>query len=638
MLKSFRKNLKKWKWVLLLVVAAFIITIFAVWGGGGFKSADQQGPPWAALVDGEAISELEYRNAYRRVDQFYSRLYGERYDDMRKNLNLGIQVINELIEQKIILQEARKLGITATPEDISKKIMTHPAFMENGMFIGKERYERLLKATNRSIGSFEREMRDIIMMEKWRDLIGDSIFISDEDLEKKYREYNEQISFDYILLQPEDYEKSVLISDEDAQVYFAENSARYRKGESRRAKFITLSRGEIKKEVEISENDIKNYYQDRISDFRQPEQVRARHILIKLAPNATSGQEEQARTKIEEILTKIRNGVSFEELAKKFSEDEGSAVNGGDLGKFPRGVMDPKFEEIAFSTPVGEVSPVFKSSFGFHIVKVMETIPAKLVPLEEARERIMKQLEAEKTQELLQQKMSQFRSEIQAPEDFEKVAEKYALEIKDTGLITQNQRIPEIGTSLEFQKLLFRLEPFEVGGPVFISNGEAIMKYIEKVDDRIPPFEEVKEAVFNDLKKEKAIDLAYKALEKATLNSPGNLKAIAKKVNQDVKTAENISRVMPIPSIGRAPQLLEKLFRTSVNEILGPVKLQQGVVLANVTEINLIDPKKFSEERDTFKTNLMASQKEVLTQGILENIRLRKSIEINSELIKQYGA
>ncbi len=637
MLKSFRKNLKKWKWVLLLVVAAFIITIFAVWGGGRFKVAGQQGPPWAALVDGEAISEAEYISAYRRVDQFYSRLYGERYDDMRKNLNLGIQVINELIEQKIIMQEARKLGITATPEDVSKKIMTHPAFMENGVFIGKERYERLLRATNRSISDFEREMRDIIIMEKWRDLIGDSIFISDQDLEKKYREYNEQISFDYIFLKPGDYEEDVLISDEEARLYYSENSAQYKKGESRRAKFITLSREEIQKEVEITENDIKNYYQDRISDFRQPEQVRAGHILIKTPPNATTEQEEQSRARAEEILKKIKEGESFEDLAKKFSEDEGSAKNGGDLGKFPRGAMDPKFEEIAFSTPAGEVSSVFKSSFGFHIVRVLEKIPAKLVPLEEARGRIMRQLQVEKTQARLQQKMNQIRNEIKEPEDFEKVAEKYELEIKDTGLITQDQSIPEIGTSLEFQKLLFSMEPFEVGGPVFISTGEAILKYIEKMDDRIPPFEEVKEVISNDLKKEKAIELAYETLEKAVSSSNGNLQTIAKKISKDVKKAQNISRLMPIPNVGKAPQFIEELFHTSVKESVGPVKLRQGVIFASIEELNLIDAEKFNEEKDTFRKNLVANQKEILIQGILENIRLRKSIEINGELIRQYG-
>lgn len=638
MLKILRENLKKLKWVLLFVVVAFIITIFAQWGGGGFKMGGNNIPSWAALVDGEPIHEIEYVNALRRVDQFYSRLYGERYNEMRKNLNLGMQVINELIEEKIILQEARKLGITATPEDISKKIMNHPAFLENGVFIGKERYERLLRATNRSLVDFEIGMRDVIIMEKWKDLIGDSIFISDQDLEKKYREYYEKVSFDYIFLNANDYEKDVTLSDEETQIYFTENSSKYKKGESRRAKFITLSREEVKTEVEITENDIKNYYQSHISEFRQSEQVRASHILIKVPPEATEEQEERAKAKLEEILNKLKEGGSFEALAHEFSEDEGSAKNGGDLGKFPKGVMDQKFEDAAFSTPVGKFSSVLKTIYGFHIVKVTEKIPAKLVPLEEARKRIVRQLEAEKTQELLQQKMNLIRSEIKDPEDFETIAEKYELTVIDTGFITQDQRISEIGTSLEFQKLLFALEPLEVGGPVFTSTGEAILKYMEKVEERIPSFEEAKELVIKDLKREKAIELAYETLKKAVSETNRNFDAIAKRVKKESKNAQNISRLMPIPGIGRVPHFTEDLFQASSGNTVGPSKTAQGAVFAKVEQVSLITPKEFDQEKETFKESLITSQKNQLIQGILENIRLRKSIEINGELLRQYGA
>ncbi len=637
MLKILRDNLKKLKWVLLLVVASFLITIFAVWGGGGFRQGGKKIPSWAALVDGEQISIPEYVSALRKYDEFYSRLYGEKYDDMRKNLNLSMQVINELIEEKIVLQEALKLGITATPEDVSKKIMNHPAFMENGFFVGKERYERLLKATNRSVADFERGVKELIIMEKWRNLIGDSIFISNQELGKKYQEYKEKVSFDYIFLNAKDYEKDIQISDEEAQRYFAQNSSKYKKGESRRAKFISLSREEVKKEVQITENDVKNYYQTQINDFKEPEQVRASHILIKVQPEATQEQEEKAQTKVEEIINRLKTGESFEDLAKKFSEDETSAKNGGDLGIFARGVMVPEFEDMAFSTPVGEISPAFKTTYGFHVLKVMEKIPAKLLHLEEVSERIVRQLEAQKTQELLQQKMNLIRGEIENPEDFEKIAEKYKLDVKDTGFISQDQRIPEIGTSLEFQKALFTLKPFEVGGPVLTPHGEAILKYIEKVDERIPFFEEVKEKVKQDQKNEKAIELAYRILEKSVSETGGNLEAIAKKVKSDIRNAKDISRMMPLPNIGKAPTFMEDLFRASPKNFVGPAKTDLGAIFARVEAVNPFDPEEFKKEKEKFRENLIASQKEILIQGILENIRLRKSIEINSELIRQFG-
>ncbi|MEW5805954.1 MAG: peptidylprolyl isomerase [Acidobacteriota bacterium] len=639
MLNVLRENLRHLKWILLLVVASFIITIFAVWGGGGFRQRgrEEEAPDWAALVDGEPVSIPEFIRSAKNIDEFYSRLYGDRYSEIRKNLNLGAQVIGTLIEQKMILQEAKALGITATPEEVSQKIMSYPAFMENGLFIGKERYTRLLRATERDIGEFESGIRDSIIMEKWRNLIADNVFISPAELEREYRETNEKVSFDYIFLSSASYENEVSVGDEEARAHFFENNGRYRKAESRRAKFIVLSRDDLKKEVQITENDIKVYYRNNISDFQQTEQVAAKHILIKVDPNSTPETDEKAKKDIEEILSRARRGESFEELAKKFSQDEGSSPNGGDLGRFQRGMMVKEFEDVAFSLAVGAISDVVRTQFGYHIIKVTEKIPERLITLEEARDRIMRELEYEKTQDLLESKMNKIRAEMTSSERFEEVAKRYALPIMDTGFITREQRVPETGTALEFQKVLFSLKPFEIGGPVAVARGLSILLFTEEQEAKIPAFEEVRNDVVLDLRQRKAAEKAYEFLRVALIESGRNIESLAKKLKLEVKHAREITRRHVIPEVGSVPSTIEELLRYSPGDLAGPVKTPHGAILAKIQDVVLISPERFASEKETFKENLLSSKREVLIDGIIQHIRARKDIKVNSQLIKQIG-
>lgn len=635
MLKVFRENLKQWKWVLLLVVASFIITIFAVWGGGGFQTSDEEAPSWAALVNGEAISIPEFINAARKVDEFYSRLYGDRYSDIRKSLNLGAQVMNELIEQKIILQEAQELGITATPEEISAKIMTHPAFMENGIFIGKERYTRLLNATNRSITEFENDVRKAIVMDKWRNLIADSIIVSNADIEREYREVNEKASFDYFIVNASSYENEITVNEDEAKAYFSSNSERFRKGETRRAKFIILSREDVKKDVLITDEDVVSAYQNNISNYEQPEQVAAQHILVKISPDASPAEDEKAREKAEGILKRIRSGESFEKLAKEFSEDEGSAPNGGDLGRFQRGMMVQEFEDAAFSLAVGEVSDLVKSQFGYHIIKTTEKIPPRLVPLEEVKSQIRTRLEFEKTQQMLESRIAKIRMEMKNAERFEEVAQANNLQVMDTGFITRDQRVPELGAALEFQKVLFSLQPFEIGGPVVVSRGQALLLYTEKQDAQIPPFEMVSEEVLSVLRNQKASERALKDARAALAETGRNFEAAARKLNLEIKSAKDISRRSIIPDVGRLPTLAEEILRSASNDVAGPFKIPKGSLVIKVTEITRFDSVQFQKEKDSFRENLLAEKQEMLIGSILQNIRSQKEVKVNTDLLRQ---
>jgi parvulin-like peptidyl-prolyl isomerase len=154
--------------------------------------------------------------------------------------------------------------------------------------------------------------------------------------------------------------------------------------------------------VKIDDAEVQKYYDENKNQYVQKERIRASQILILVPPNAEPGKDAEARAKADEVLKKARSGEDFSELAKQTSEGP-TAVRGGDLGYFQRGRMVPEFEEVAFSLQkAGDISNVVKTKFGYHIVKLTDKQPEKLLGLDEVKERIVRQLESKNRREIRQ--------------------------------------------------------------------------------------------------------------------------------------------------------------------------------------------------------------------------------------------
>ena len=183
------------------------------------------------------------------------------------------------------------------------------------------------------------------------------------------------------------------MSDADVSSYFDAHKAEYRVGEQRKVRMLLLDRDQaFARTTRARRPRCSTYYNGNITQYQTPEQVRASHILLK-----TAGKDEAAvRKQAEDILQQVKAGADFAELAKKYSEDEGSKPNGGDLDYFSRGRMVPEFEAAAFALEVGQVSDIVKSQFGFHIIKVVDKKPAVTRSLDEVRPQIEEQLKRQR--------------------------------------------------------------------------------------------------------------------------------------------------------------------------------------------------------------------------------------------------
>jgi peptidyl-prolyl cis-trans isomerase D len=352
MLPLFRRK-KDWlKWTLLLVIFAlgfttvllFVRTPSGIVGGLGTQEV--------ALVAGEPISAAQFSRYYRQVLEFYRQLYNldQTNPDMIKQLGVGQQALNQMINQYAAVHAAGELGLSVSPKEVIERISI--MFQENGRFIGTQRYTELLRSQNISTKEFEDSVRRGLLNQKLRNILTDGVVATPDEVKNSFNETNEEVKLRYVLIDSAEVQKEV-VTEEMLKEFFEENRESFRRDESRKVSYISVYVSPT--EVEVADEAV----EAEMTEMPVEEQVRARHILIKIEDDT-----EKAREKAEEILAEIRDGGNFANLARKHSEDPVSAEKGGDLGFFGRGQMVPEFENVAFDQEVNQISDLVESPFG----------------------------------------------------------------------------------------------------------------------------------------------------------------------------------------------------------------------------------------------------------------------------------
>ena len=394
MLDRMRRH-KNWlKWSLVLVVLAFIALYIPASNnsatGAGLNDA-------VATVEGSDVTVAEFRQAYNRQMQAYRSAYGANMDErLLRQLGIDQRIVQQLIEEEIALVEAKRLGISASDEEVRARILAIPSFQENGQFIGYERYRQMLQVQNPPVreSDFEEQVRRSIAVEKLQAALTNWISISDADAEAAFRDRNEKVKLALVSFPADKFREGVQANDQEVADWFDAHKDEYRVPEKRKVKYALLDVQGIRDRITVSQQDVQRYYEDNAQQFSTPEQVKASHILLK-----TEGKNEEDVKKLaEEVAAKARAGADFAALAKQYSEDVSNNTKGGDLDFFGRGQMVPEFDTVVFAMEPGQVSDPFKTSFGYHVVKLTEKRAATSRPLAEVRAQIEDQIKWERAQ------------------------------------------------------------------------------------------------------------------------------------------------------------------------------------------------------------------------------------------------
>jgi len=600
MLNVLRENFRNAPYlkIVLLVVAVGLVAFL-----GNFFSIDQSGRgagAWAARVNGTEIPVRQFVNTARNIDQYYRGLFGNNYDQIRPNLQIGQQAINTLVEQEVILQDARRLGLSSSKEELAEQIRTNPGFQNaEGRFIGVEEYRQLVdRSVTGGVASFERDLSHGLITEKWNNLVTQPVSVTDTDLEEVYRQRNEKTSVDYVVVKTADQEVGDEVGDGELRQWYDAHQDDYQREAGWKIRYVVVDREAQLADVELSSDEIQNYYDANVTRYQHPEQRRARHILFRIEAEATAEERERVRKSAEETLARLEGGEEFAALARTLSEDTISAEQGGDLGFFGRGQMVPSFEEAVFQTEVGELAPLTDSPFGLHVIQVTDNREAGLTPLEQVEESIRQALEVQKAQEKVLTESQSLREQIASADAMHEVAGRLGLEVTELS-ITRDALPPELGAGADFIPTLDTLAPGEVAPPLTVAAGMAVVALDDLLPAAAAPLEDVREEVTAAVLLDRARAAALAAAGRA-LDRHGSVAAAAPALSLETQASGELPPRQPLPGTGGSTaELNDMLFGDAVQiGDRGVVEVPEGAVIYEVSARVPFDPDLFASCRD----------------------------------------
>ena len=637
MLDRMRRHRGWLKWSLAIVVVSFILLYIPTFLREGTGAAGNNSV--VADVEGREITAQQFRRVYQQQMQMYRQQYGGNMDErLLKQLGIDQRIVQQMIQEEASLAEAQRLGITASDAEVRERILAIPAFQENGQFIGDTRYRQLLQMQTPPMrpADFEDQVRRGIITEKLQAALTGWITVSDADVAQEFRKRNEKVKLAVVNVPADKFREGLTATDAEISKHFEDHKELYRIPEKRKVRYLTIDQDAMRQKVTVTSKQIERSYNDNIQQYSTPEQVRASHILLK-----TEGKDDAAvKKQAEDLIAQLKKGADLAELAKKYSQDEGSAKKGGDLDYFPRGQMVPEFDKVAFSLKPGEMTdePV-KSQFGYHIIKVVDKKAATQKSLAEVRGQIEDQLKWEQAQAQAQTLADQIAGELKKPSDFDKVARAHGLRTGESGLFLPDEPIAGIGMAPAVNQQAFQMKQGDVSEPIRTPQGFAFITVTGRQDPYIPKLDEVKAKVREDVLKQKAIEAArLKAAEVAAAMKSGDFDKAAKAAGLDVKTTDLIARGAPIGDIGVSPALEDKAFSLPAGTVSDPVVTDNGAAIVKVLERKDVDPAEFAKQKDSTRDELLNQRKQQFFAAYMAKARERMKININREVIAQITA
>lgn len=619
--------------IIKLIYVALILS-FLVWGIGSYKSKKDL---IAVNVNGQPITFDEYRRALDNLTNYYRETLKDKFnEDVLVKLNLRKRALDSLIDRLLVLQEAEKQNIKITEEELQRRIESFPAFQENGKF-NRDKYFQLLNYNKINPSDFEAEQRGLIRMERVAEIVKSSASVSDEETLEEYKKEKTTVNLEFVLVKPEDYEKSVTPTKKDMTDYFSSHMGDFTIPEKIKLGYVVLDPKDFVKDINLSREDFEDYYKNYIDDFTTPKKVKARHILIKF-----NDDKEKARKKAEEILERIKNGEDFSTLAGKYSEDAGSAEKGGDLGFFERGTMVKPFEDAAFSLEKGEVGDPVESRFGFHIIEVLDIAEERVKPIEEVRSEIRSILEDELSVELVGAKAEDLYYESLKGKGLEEPAKEAKLPYQKTGLFVLDKIPGDLKKFSSSVHAASTMEPGWTSRPIEVDKMQYIITLLEKEPPREPAFDEVENKVKKAVTKELAVAAARETGEKILKELTGGkpFEKVLKKYKLKTQETGPFSRVRNfVPKIGVSEEIVKKAFELDKSHPVADeiFKVANNTVIIRLKDRKEIDMDLFAGEKESFKAGLLERKKEEVYGNWLDETRRKAKIEFHEDLIDAEG-
>lgn len=645
MLKAMRDSFHHLKWILIAVVAAFIFGfVFLDMGLGGSSLGGnrEESRTFAARVNGETITYNDYNRALKNLENMYSQMYGQQFTpEMEQQMGLPKQVLDSLVDQRLLTQEARRLNLDASQDEVRKKLLSIPTFMPDGKFVGMELYRNYVvgRLGYANTAAFEEDLARDITLSKMESALASSLVVSPKAAEAEYRRTNENAKIRYVLVPAALQVATVTVTPADVEAYYKANAAKYSHREQRQVRYLLTDYAKIRTQVTPSDAELRSAYEANRARYRRPGSARVRHILVKVDPKAAPAVDAAARAKAESIVAQLRGGADFATLAKASSEDPSSSGNGGEMGWVEMGQTVEPFERAIFSLPLNTISdPIRTTEFGYHIVKVTDRREESVRPFEEMKGELASIVANERAKEIGRAEINRLRAVIKnkKPENAQAFIglANDKVTSNDSGWFGRNEAVGGLGNNQPLAEWVFSAKQGDVSDPVGTPRGIAIA-FVEGI--RAPgttALAEIRAQVEADVRQNKGKEAARAALAQmmAGKKSIDEIAAASGQTAQEGTVKRDGTNVAGIP--GDSSSLIEAAMTSQIGELKGPITVDNGAVAFQVVEQKKVTPEELAQNRATAVDSLRGQQARSLRATLLQRLRKGAEIELNDEITR----
>lgn len=419
MLQNIRDNSQGW---IAKTIIGVIIVLMALTGFDAIMNASSNRQD-AAEVNGESVSLNELNRAVdMQRRQLAQQLGGEFDASLLDEKLLREGALKALIDRTLLLQGTRDAGFGFSQPALDQLILLTPEFQVDGKF-NADRFDQVIRQMGYGRLEFRQLLEEEMLIGQLRAGLAGSGFVTDQEV--RAFAALEQQTRDFASLAIKARPEQVEVSDAEVKAYYDEHASEFMTPEQVLVEYVELKKDAFFDQVEVADADIQAAYEKEIANLG--EQRKASHILLETGEQMS---DEQAKAKLEELKARIDKGEDFAALAREFSQDPGSAGNGGDLGFAGQGVYDAAFEEALFALQVGQVSAPVQSEFGWHLIRLDDVQAAEVPSLDSLRPQLVRELKAQQVEQRFVEVSKQLEDAAFEAADLAQPAQELGLEVK----------------------------------------------------------------------------------------------------------------------------------------------------------------------------------------------------------------
>jgi peptidyl-prolyl cis-trans isomerase D len=622
--------------VVKFLFAIFLIIPFGLFGIDYYFRTPMGGDT-VATVGALRVSQGDFDQALKQQQEMLAAQFGSSFDaSLMDSPEMRKSILERVINERLASLGAERAGVRIGDKQLADRIAAEPAFQEDGKF-SKKRYDAIAQAQGYTAVGLDERLRQDMRVNRYRDAVMQTAIVPRSTLDGFIRLSEQSREVSVVNIGPEAFMAAVKPTEEQLKAYYTANAKEFTVPEQVRVEYVELSLDALAAKTPVDPEDVKKFYESNKSRFVQREERRASHILLTVKPEATDAERKAVEQKAAALAAEVRKKpASFAEVAKKEAQDPGSAVQGGDLGFFPRGAMVKPFEDAAYAAKKDEIVGPVLSDFGFHVIRVTDIKPEKGKSLAEATPEIEAEIKKGNAARRFPEVAEGLTNIVyEQSTSLKPAADTYALVIQQSGWFAKVGGAPPVLANPKLTAEIFsdnaikakrNTAAIEVAPGVIVS-----ARVIEHKPAEQRPFETVKAFIEQRIRREEAMKLA-------TADGEAKLKAAAEGKEGELKWPAPLAVNRQKPG-GLSPQVIDKVFRADGKKlpVIVGVATPTGYSLVKVTkviEVEKIDDSKRKALADRLKQTVAVSELE----SVLASLRGRIGVEVKKDAIEKKAA